>query len=42
VKDPKYRLHDIADAMLLYDAVPEVAPVRRPWVVAAVLSIALW
>src|SRR5258708_16014728 len=40
VKDPKHRLRDIGDAMLLLDAIPELAPARRlwPWVVAAVLA----
>jgi serine/threonine protein kinase len=42
VKDPKYRLRDIGDAMPLLDAAPELAPARRPWVwigVAAILAI---
>jgi serine/threonine-protein kinase len=43
VKDPKHRLRDVGDAMPLFDAVPEVAPVGRPrpWVVAAMLAVAL-
>jgi hypothetical protein len=42
-KDPKHRLRDIGDVMPLLDAVPEVTPMRRPWpwVVAAVLTVAL-
>jgi len=42
MKHPKHRLRDIRDAMPLLDAVPETAPVRRPWsrVGAAVFAIA--
>jgi Tol biopolymer transport system component/predicted Ser/Thr protein kinase len=42
VKNPKHRLRDIGDAMLLLDRTPEVAPPRRPWpwvAVAAVLAV---
>jgi Tol biopolymer transport system component/predicted Ser/Thr protein kinase len=42
VKDPKYRLRDIGDAMPLLEGVPEPAPARLSWVwiaVAAVLAV---
>jgi len=41
VKDPKHRLRDIGDAMLLLDSVAEPAPANRTWMWIAVAGLAI-